>query len=206
LGDGLVITIPPVENGFVQTMLNLRPDWNLMLASYGDRPLPAIVSCLFVMSAIGIGRGRFALGHGGMGIGAAILAKDLYAHNQLSVALSMLPTIAGGGIGAFYLPLERDFGNAKNWFVRKTIGRPKMLAGLLFATTSAPTLVTSFLTPNWSIFASAANWLTGNIISMLLPANTQANEGTKSAQPEGLFRPAGQQRKIHGVETGSKPK
>jgi uncharacterized membrane protein YgdD (TMEM256/DUF423 family) len=175
IGDGLIITIPPAENSFAKTLIDMNPDWHLLTAAYADRPLPALVSCLFVASAIVVGRGRFALGHAGMGLGAGILARDFYVHNELSAALSMLPAVAGGAFGAFYLPLERRFGNAKNWIVRETMGKPKRVAGVFFATTALPTTISSFFTHNWVLLAAGLNWFSGNVISMLLPPDDQSN-------------------------------
>jgi hypothetical protein len=183
-GDIIVAAIPIVENGFVTTLCKANPDWALLASAYIDRPLPALVSFIFVASSTGITSGRFALGHAGSGLGAALMALDLYAHGDVASACSFLPGIAGGAIGGLYKPLERKFQDAKNIIIRSTLGRPKKFTGYLFLTTNAPVVVTSYLASNPTLCTAAALWVTGNLISTLLPTDDVSLSNTQPSLPD----------------------
>jgi hypothetical protein len=182
IGDVLVATIPPAGNGFIRSVIDLHPDWPLLMASYGGRPLPALISIVFVVSSAGIAKKYFAAGHAGQGVGATVLAYDLFMHGQVYTAITCLPTVVGGSFGGGYRPLERTYGAAENWVVRNTLGSPKKMAGFFFSLTAGPTIISSILDRNWPMLAAAGFWLSGNIISMLLRRDDQL----PNVRPHGL--------------------
>jgi hypothetical protein len=173
IGDGLIVSIPLVRNGFFQTVLQAKPDWRLLAAAYAHDPVPVVVSAVFVAGSVIIGKGRFALGHAGYGVGGVALAANLFVHHQPWTAAAILPTIVGGVVGASYKHLERKYAHSKNSFVRLTLGSPKQMAGICFSVTSVPTVITSMHEKVWSLVGSGLCWFAGNLTSMLLPHDHQ---------------------------------
>jgi len=174
IGDGLVVTVPLIRNGFFQTVMHARPDWHLLVAAYGHDPVPAIVSVAFVASSVVVSK-RFALGHVGYGSGALALAINLLLHHEPWTAVAMLPSVVGGTIGASYKYLEEKYGHANNSFIQNTVGSPKRLAGFCFLFTSAPTIFTSLREKLLPLFGSGLCWTSGNCTSMLLPRDDQTS-------------------------------
>jgi len=174
VGDSLVLTIPLVQSGFLQTVWHAQPNWHLLATAYGSDPLPLLVSTIYVAGAYAIGKGRFALGHAGYSVGASLLAINLHMHHEEWTALSVVPTIVGGAFGASYKFLEESFGHHENSFVRNTLGAPKRMAGLSFLFSSAPMVFTSAHDKIWSLFGTGLSCLAGNLTSMLLPPDDQS--------------------------------
>lgn len=168
-GNLLVLAIPPIKNGFVQTLFRMKPDMDIFVSSYSHRPLPIAASALLLLSSHAIWRGHFARGHAFIFGGDVLLCADFMSHQEMSSALSLAPSLLGSFFGTIYQPLERNYANADNWIFKQTIGQPKRLAGLLMTATSAPVIVSAYFNDNVALLAAGLTWFSGNVVSMMLP-------------------------------------
>ncbi len=169
VGDGLVVIVPLVRSGSLTSMLQEGSfSLSTILHAYGADLMPVLASFILVLSSLVVGR-FFALGHAGTCLGSSILTIDLFMHNEPWTGTAMMFTVLGGAVGAAYSYLERTYGQSRYRLMRLTLGSPKKIAGLLFSTTSIPTIFTSIHEEMWALLGSGIFWFMGNFTSMLLP-------------------------------------
>jgi hypothetical protein len=169
VGDVLLASIPLVKNGFVQSLANGDPHTALLWQGLGARPLPVLVSALWIMASIAMTRGRFATSNVIAGASASLMIGDLAMNDEYWSIVPMAVGLTAAGFGASYRQLERTFGQSQSAFWRNTLGRPKQVTGTLFAATCYPLLGSAILDKNWALFATGVCWSAGSTIMMCLP-------------------------------------
>lgn len=187
-GDALVLTIPAVKSGFVRSLVDLAPDMGLLAAAYGERALPVVISGLFIAGGISIARDQLVRGFGLGGIGTALLIGDAVMHGEIATAWTMVPNALGACIGVGYKSLRERFGKCQKEILRKTLGEPLSLSGMVQCLSAFVLLGSSLWDRNPPLFASAVCWSTGSLLMAVLPS---------SDVPPPRRRPPGLHRKGH---------
>jgi hypothetical protein len=165
---------------FVEACHGSNINLHEVLERYHDNCLLPLAS-VTMMVGDGTVTKRFGLGHFVIGMGIGIFMGGLAKDGQQAAMLSNIPGVVGCAFGAAYKYLETEFANTKNALVRHTVGNPKGMAGLFLACCTVPLGISGWAaggSEGHMLVAASMLWLSGNIISFLLPPYAGAQRST----------------------------
>ena len=170
-GDSFYQTASGIKSGFFKTVSNGNPDWVLLQHAYLDRPLPLLVSAVFLRGSYLAIKGRIVECYTISILGNGILATDMLWHREPASAATTIPTVVGCAILATNRILSKYFGKHQNNFLRYSLGQPMATGGSILTYSFLPLFAAGIAENNIATAVSSAAWTAGALLTALLPSH-----------------------------------